>query len=360
MATTLSRRAFIGILGGSMAAATASTMGLGAAFGQVTDEQAPETQAGGIDYKVLVNKQHALPEGWEDEVELVSFTNSENWGGEVEVKTYEAYLALKQDLEADGVFIDLDSAYRSVESQQRVWDDFTKDYGEEYTKQHVAVPGYSEHHTGLALDLFLILDGKAVYLNEEMVQHPDVWEKIHAKLADHGFILRLLPGMKIQTGFSYEPWHIRYLDDPDLAREITEAGITYEKYLGELDPAIAECEVDYGTSELFEESDLDAALDPILDEFLSWKGCVLHKLAFTDDKTCADDLAYVNELREAKIPEHPEFDQAVVFTSSFHSPSGKDAKGTAWEPDTDYNDYTWHLGRTGADGSWQLLSWGYA
>ena len=47
-----------------------------------------------------------------------------------------------------------------------------------------------------------------------------------------------------------------------------------------------------------------------------------------------------------------------MLKSDFHSPSEEDAAGTAWQPDTDYNDYEWHLGRTG-DGDWQLVTWGY-
>jgi D-alanyl-D-alanine carboxypeptidase len=107
-------------------------------------------------------------------------------------------------------------------------------YGEEYTKNTVAVPGYSEHHTGLALDLYFILDGTTVYYNEDLVRYPEVWAKIHAKLADYGFILRYLEGKEDITGYSYEPWHIRYIDDVALAKEITARGITLEEYIEEL------------------------------------------------------------------------------------------------------------------------------
>ena len=70
-----------------------------------------------------------------------------------------------------------------------------------------------------------------VYENEDMVQYPEIWEKIHPKLADHGFILRYLEGKEDITGYSYEPWHIRYVDSPEIAHEITDAGITLEEYL---------------------------------------------------------------------------------------------------------------------------------
>ena len=191
-------------------------------------------QAAAVDYMVLVNKENPLPENWEENLLITKSTNSVGYEVQTETEAYEAYLELKKDLEADGVKIDLDSAYRSVEAQQEIVKDFTEKYGEEYVKQYVAVPGYSEHHTGLALDLYLNIDGKDVIYNEDLVQYPEVWKKIHEKLADHGFILRYLEGKESITGFNYEPWHIRYVKDKAVAKEIMDKGITLEEYLGKL------------------------------------------------------------------------------------------------------------------------------
>lgn len=66
------------------------------------------------------------------------------------------------------------------------------------------------------------------------VQYPEIWAKIHAKLADHGFILRYLDGKEAITGYSYEPWHIRYVNDVTIAKEIMDKGITLEEYLGKM------------------------------------------------------------------------------------------------------------------------------
>lgn len=185
------------------------------------------------DYMVLVNKENRIPGNWEEHLELVIMMNSLGDEVQVEEKAYDAYLDLKKALAAEGVFVDLDSAYRSVAEQQRIADDFTERYGEDYVKQYVAVPGFSEHHTGLALDLYLNIDGTDVYMNEDMVQYPEIWVKIHEKLADHGFILRYPEGKEEITGYSYEPWHIRYIDDAEKAAEITEKGLTLEEYLGQ-------------------------------------------------------------------------------------------------------------------------------
>jgi hypothetical protein len=67
-----------------------------------------------------------------------------------------------------------------------------------------------------------------------MVQYPEIRAKVHAKLADHGFILRYLDGKEDITGYSYEPWHIRYVNDASIAKEIMDKGITLEEYLGRL------------------------------------------------------------------------------------------------------------------------------
>lgn len=211
-------------------------------------DAAAETEAGTeaeaeegsvIDYMVLVNQSNPLPEGWEEALETTTITNSVGDEVVVESKAYEAYCALKDAVEKDlegyekgEVRLELDSAYRSVAAQQKIVDDFTEKYGEDYVKKYVAVPGYSEHHTGLALDLYFTIDGKDVYENEDLVQYPDIWDAVHARLPEFGFILRFPKEGEAITGYSYEPWHIRYLDDPDTAKEITDKGITFEEYMG--------------------------------------------------------------------------------------------------------------------------------
>ena len=198
-----------------------------------------ETEEGSvIDYMVLVNAKNALPDGWEDALDLKITVNSVGDDVYVEKRSYEAYCALKEAVEKDlegydkgEVRLELDSAFRSIAAQQKIVDDFTEKYGEDYVKRYVAVPGFSEHHTGLALDLYFTIDGKDIYENEDLVQYPDIWEVIHARLPEFGFILRYPETGEDVTGYAYEPWHIRYLDSPEIAKEITDKGITLEQYL---------------------------------------------------------------------------------------------------------------------------------
>ncbi|MBQ1553768.1 MAG: D-alanyl-D-alanine carboxypeptidase family protein, partial [Clostridia bacterium] len=75
-------------------------------------------------------------------------------------------------------------------------------------------------------------DGVRIDDNDDMIAEKEIFSKIHAKLADHGFILRYLEGKDDITGYAYEPWHFRYVDSPEIAHEITDAGLTLEEYLG--------------------------------------------------------------------------------------------------------------------------------
>lgn len=203
--------------------------------GKDAKDAAPDESGSEVDYMVLVNYENPLPEDWLDRVEFYASINSVGDDVFVESEAYKAYLELKKDVEKElqdrKVTLELDSAYRSEAAQQKIVDEFTEKYGADYVKQYVAVPGYSEHHTGLALDLYFIVDGKTVYENEDLEQYPEIWEAIHKKMPEYGFILRYPEGKEKITGVSYEPWHMRYVGSPETAKEITEQGVTLEEYL---------------------------------------------------------------------------------------------------------------------------------
>ena len=179
-------------------------------------------------YLVLVNSSNKISKKWSDKISTVKAVNSRGNKVKAERRTYKAYLKLKHDLEKnDSVYVDLDYGLRTVKEQQEIIDEYTERYGYAYANRIAAKPGYSEHHTGLALDLYLIIDGEEVYLNEEMEKYPKVWKKIHAKLAKYGFILRYPKN----SGYPYEPWHIRYIGKKAAKEIMAEPGLTLEQYL---------------------------------------------------------------------------------------------------------------------------------
>lgn len=184
-----------------------------------------------INYLILVNSENKIPKDWEDNLELETAINA--WDDEIKVEkeTLKKYNELKAKLEEEGITIVLDSGFRSVKEQKEIWADFEKKYGIEYTKKTVAVPELSEHHTGLAIDICIIKDGKLIEENEDMIKEREIFAKIHEKLADYGFILRYPEGKDDITGYGYEPWHFRYIKDKKIAKEIMSNNLTYEEYL---------------------------------------------------------------------------------------------------------------------------------
>ena len=187
-----------------------------------------------IDYLVLVNKQYKLPDDWESKINLINVTNylREPQYHLIENTTYQYFTKLRETLiEEHNITIELDSVYRSAKRQQEIWDEFVRERGEEYAKKYVAAPGYSEHQTGLAVDICLKINGKIVDDNDEMIAQKEIFAKIHEKLEDYGFILRYLQGKEKITGYNYEPWHLRFVKIEN-AKKIKKQGVTLEEYLG--------------------------------------------------------------------------------------------------------------------------------
>ena len=181
-------------------------------------------------YSILVNKNNEIKDSYINKINLVETKNIKDEIIKIEEKTYEAYKELKKFLETKNIFIELDSAYRSIEEQQEIIDEFTEKYGTEYVNKFVAPIRTSEHHTGLALDLALIVNNKSLIENEDLFANEDIFLEIHKHLHKFGFILRYPKDKKNITGYDYEPWHIRYIGKIP-AKIIYDNSLTLEEYL---------------------------------------------------------------------------------------------------------------------------------
>lgn len=187
-------------------------------------------------YLTLVNKTTKLPDEWDDMVTIDTTKNSLGEEIKIEHRTLEAFNELRDELmEKEGIQIELDSVYRSVAEQQEIWDYWVNDpdKGIGYCEKYLSPPGFSEHHTGLAVDIFIMKDGKEIRENDDMIADTEDFKIIHQYLASHGFILRYMEGKESITGYAYEPWHFRFVGDPKIAEEITKKGITLEQFLKE-------------------------------------------------------------------------------------------------------------------------------
>ncbi len=108
--------------------------------------------------------------------------------------------------------------------------------------------------------------------------------------------------------------------------------------------------VDYGHSSLYSKQDLKQAVKIILKEFNTWDGCSLRHLQYLGDKKAKSELQYCRSLKKK------DYQEAIVFSSSFHT--SKDVEG-GFESQEEYTDWQWFLART-KHGKWELLTWGYA
>ena len=182
-------------------------------------------------YQILINSENKIPEGFLDTVELVEVENPEGSRFRVEKKTYEAFLKLQADIrENDGLEIALLNSYRTLEAQQKAFDNYFYKFGLAYAEKYAARPGCSEHHTGFAIDVSFWQDGKLTHSAQELLKLDDLFRVVHKKLAKYGFLLRYPKGKEEITKINYEPWHYRYIDDPVIAKEIADRGICFEEY----------------------------------------------------------------------------------------------------------------------------------
>ena len=182
-------------------------------------------------YQILINSENKIPEGFLDTVELVEVENPEGSRFRVEKKTYEAFLKLQADIrENHGLEIALLNSYRTLEAQQKAFDNYFYKFGLAYAEKYAARPGCSEHHTGFAIDVSFLQDGKLTHSAQELLKLDDLFQVVHKKLANYGFLLRYPRGKEEITKINYEPWHYRYIDSPEIAKDIWERGICFEEY----------------------------------------------------------------------------------------------------------------------------------
>ncbi|MCM3712961.1 M15 family metallopeptidase [Alkalihalobacillus oceani] len=195
------------------------------------EEQGIEVVTDPQSVEVLVNEEYELMEGYEPDDLVypdISFIFEEKV--EKRLMREEAAEAIEQlfaAAKADGMNLLGVSAYRSYETQKNLFDYYVAQDGEELARTYSAVPGTSEHQTGLAIDVV----GEDVSCAAEDCFADTVEAKwLEDNAADYGFIIRYLEGKEDLTGYKYEPWHLRYVG-VEMAKEITDLGVTLEEYM---------------------------------------------------------------------------------------------------------------------------------
>lgn len=177
----------------------------------------------------LVNKQNPIPLDYQPHI-LMYHSEYPNCGEESNLNESAMYswLRLRDFMRKEGFYIDVESAFRSTEMQKEIYEKNKAQYGEEHANIFVARPRHSEHETGLAIDICMKLGNE--WINEFDERLNDCYTLLHEVCADYGFILRYPEGKENITKYHYEPWHLRFIGSPRIAKEIMTKHITLEEY----------------------------------------------------------------------------------------------------------------------------------
>lgn len=220
------------------------------------------TQGAPIDTKadsitVLVNKDYGLPSDYvPNDLEIPDIAFSFSGYHEKKLMREEAAKALEamfQDAEEAGLSLLGVSGYRSFERQQAIYDRNVERDGRRLADLYSARPGFSEHQTGLAMDI----STPSIHnrLDETFAATPEgKWLADHA--SEYGFIIRYPKDKSEITGYAYEPWHVRYVGK-ELAGKLNDNGLSLEEYYG-YSPSSQIQDASYGTAIDVEEADLEA------------------------------------------------------------------------------------------------------
>jgi D-alanyl-D-alanine carboxypeptidase len=176
------------------------------------------------DILMIANKYYYLNSDYSNDLVTMESGYTKRAGAQLNREAYEAFKKLSDAAKLEGLSILNQSAYRSYNTQADIYSDYVSESGIEWTDRWSARAGYSEHQTGLALD---VLNDSSTALGEFESTEEFTWMKKNSY--KYGFILRYNEDTTLQTGYGYEPWHYRYVGK-DAAKVIYDENITFDEY----------------------------------------------------------------------------------------------------------------------------------
>ncbi len=172
---------------------------------------------------VLVNKYYFLPETYvPKQLEVLEKTDARE-GLSLVKEAKEAFSKLVSKAQEDGNKIRAISAYRSYSYQKKLYNHYSLQDGKALADTYSARPGFSEHQTGLCVD---VDDGVENYENFAKTKS---FQWMMKNAYQYGFILRYPEGKEKITGYGYEAWHYRYVG-VEIATFLQKNKITLDEY----------------------------------------------------------------------------------------------------------------------------------
>ena len=173
---------------------------------------------------ILVNRRHACPPGAARDLIPVNARHPDIL---LEREAVEALSRAMEQLDGWKWIVPV-SGWRSPEEQRAIYTSSLRDNGPVFTRQFVALPGHSEHQTGLAIDLGLRRP-EIDFIRPDF-PYEGICQKFRELAPSCGFIERYPAGKEEITGIAHEPWHFRYVGTPH-AERMAHMGLTLEDYL---------------------------------------------------------------------------------------------------------------------------------
>lgn len=170
------------------------------------------------DICIIVNKYYKVPDGYSPP-DLVNVD-----GQKMRKEAADAFVKMRNDASRESLRIRAVSGYRTVSYQRGLYNRYLSSDSQENVDRYSARPGYSEHHTGLAVDVFGSVDGLRQF--ENTPEFPWVRDNCYK----YGFIIRYFEETEDITGYESEPWHLRYVG-ARVSTDMKEKGInSFEEY----------------------------------------------------------------------------------------------------------------------------------
>jgi hypothetical protein len=114
-------------------------------------------------------------------------------------------------------------------------------------------------------------------------------------------------------------------------------------------------EIDYGSSTVFSDTEIESAVDAVLAKFQDFEGCDLRRIWYDENRSNAEIESYLTSGR-GKVNGVAQENVIVLFSDFYVDSSGGDG---GFNPDSTYTDWTWVLIRDSENDAWKVDDWGY-
>lgn len=178
------------------------------------------------DLLVLCNKYNKLSSSYVPNDLVKVDSNYSTKSNTLKKEVYEAFLKLADAAKLDNLKLLVGSGYRSYQYQSGLYNSYVARDGVIEADTYSARAGYSEHQTGLAID---VADGDKKYLDEDSAEY----EWLVNNAYKYGFIIRYTKNKEAVTGYQFEPWHIRYVG-VNVATYINSNNLTFDEYMARI------------------------------------------------------------------------------------------------------------------------------